>query len=57
MTESVLKKEMDHQTVILTLNRPEVMNSFNFEMLYALRDAVDAIRFDPEIRVVVITGA
>ena len=42
---------------VITLNRPEVMNSFNFAMLRALKDAVDAVRFDPETRVVIVTGA
>ena len=27
----------------LTLNRPEVMNSFNFALLHALSDAIEAI--------------
>ncbi|MBC2735518.1 MAG: enoyl-CoA hydratase [Desulfobacteraceae bacterium] len=41
----------------LTLNRPQVMNSFNFELLRALKAQIDGIRFRPEIRVVIITGA
>ena len=57
MTEKVLKVEMENQVAVLTLNRPEIMNSVNFELLYALRDAVDDIRFDPDVRVVIITGA
>lgn len=40
----------------LTLNRPQVMNSVNFAMLHALRDRLEAMRFDPAIRVVIITG-
>jgi enoyl-CoA hydratase/carnithine racemase len=41
----------------LTLNRPQVMNSFNFDLLRALKAQIDGIRFRPEIRVVIITGA
>jgi enoyl-CoA hydratase/carnithine racemase len=33
------------------------MNSFNFAMLNALKDATEEIRFDPDVRVVIITGA
>lgn len=57
MGETVLKMDVENQTAVLTLNRPEIMNSFNFEMLYALRDAVEAVRFNPDVRVVIITGA
>jgi enoyl-CoA hydratase/carnithine racemase len=57
MGETVLKVDMENQAAILTLNRPEIMNSFNFEMLYALRDAVEEVRFNPDVRVVIITGA
>lgn len=41
----------------LTLNRPQVMNSVNFAMLHALRECLEAMRFDPAIRVVIVTGA
>lgn len=57
MSDKLLLIDRSDQVAVLTLNRPQVMNSFNFEMLRALRDAVEALRFDPEIRVVVITGA
>ncbi|WP_373501698.1 enoyl-CoA hydratase-related protein [Desulfococcus sp.] len=57
MSDNLLLVERTDQIAILTLNRPQMMNSFNFDMLRALRDQVDALRFDPDIRVVVITGA
>jgi enoyl-CoA hydratase/carnithine racemase len=57
MSEQVLQVEKKDQVVLLTLNRPEIMNSFNFEMLHALRDQVEALRFDSECRVIIITGA
>ena len=57
MGEDVLLKEVDGQIAVLTLNRPEVMNSFNFALLRALSDAIEAIDVDPDIRVVIITGA
>ena len=57
MTEDVLLKEVDGQIAVLTLNRPEVMNSFNFALLRALSEEIEAIDVDPHIRVVIITGA
>ncbi len=41
----------------LTLNRPEKLNSLSQGLLAELRDALDAIEANPEVRVVVITGA
>ncbi|MEP7349463.1 MAG: enoyl-CoA hydratase-related protein [Sphingorhabdus sp.] len=41
----------------LTLNRPETLNAFTFEMYVSLLDALAEIRNDPSIRVVILTGA
>lgn len=43
-------------TAVLTLNRPERANSFNFEMVNELRTALAAAEQDPQVRCVVITG-
>jgi enoyl-CoA hydratase/carnithine racemase len=53
---SILPVEMDHGVVVLKLNRPEVMNAFNFSLLNALKNEIERLRFDNEVRVVVITG-
>jgi methylglutaconyl-CoA hydratase len=56
---------MAHDTLRLTrqgpvtrvaLDRPDVRNAFNDEMLVDLVEAFDAIRDDPEVRVAVLTG-
>ncbi len=57
MEQPLVLEDRSGQTSILTLNRPEVMNSFNFAMLRKLREKVEAIQWDPEVRVLVITGA
>ena len=54
--EFVLEERRD-QVVLLTLNRPEVMNSFNFAMLRALKERMEVLHFDSQARVVVVTGA
>ncbi len=41
----------------LTLNRPEVFNSFNLDLGRAFQEALDAAASDPEVRCVVVTGA
>ena len=57
MTEPLVLEDRQDRVVVLTLNRPQVMNSFNFPMLLALKERVEAVHFDPEVRVVIITGA
>ena len=42
---------------MLTLNRPEVMNSLNFALLQALAAEIEAVRFRADVRVLVVTGA
>lgn len=41
----------------LTLNRPEVLNALTFEVYAQLRDLFAALRYNDEVRVVVLTGA
>jgi len=57
MGHQVLLLEEQDNVCTFTLNRPEVMNAFNFELLHALKEEVDALRFKTDIRVVIITGA
>jgi enoyl-CoA hydratase/carnithine racemase len=57
MTDDILLREETGGVVLLTLNRPEVMNSLNFALLHALRDEVERLRFRTDVRVLIITGA
>jgi 2-(1,2-epoxy-1,2-dihydrophenyl)acetyl-CoA isomerase len=41
----------------VTLNRPDVLNSFNRSMARALREALERVTADDSIRAVVLTGA
>lgn len=41
---------------ILTLNRPDKLNALNIPLATELNDALDYIRYDKEISVVIITG-
>ncbi|MEA2110239.1 MAG: enoyl-CoA hydratase-related protein [Pseudomonadota bacterium] len=56
MSELILTENRDG-VLLLTLNRPQSMNSLNRELLASLAEEVKAIAFDPAVRVVVITGA
>ncbi len=57
MSEKLILKEERNSAVILTLNRVKAMNSFNFDLLYALRDELFDLQFKSDIRSIVITGA
>ena len=57
---------MSYQTILfdqeagvatITFNRPDRLNALNHEMLSEFRDALDRVRLDPEIRVLLLTGA
>src|SRR5690606_24644642 len=41
----------------LTLNRPDKLNSFTLAMHQELRDALVRVKADPQVRVLVLTGA
>ena len=41
----------------LTFNRPESLNALTFAMYEELIAKLEAIRFDPDVRVVILTGA
>lgn len=49
--------EVKENIGILTLNRPEAMNAFSYAILEELMEIVESIRVQPEVRVVIITGA
>ena len=49
---SIVLFEQQGHIGIITLNRPEVMNAFNFEMLHLLNEYVESIKINPEIRIV-----
>lgn len=42
---------------IVTLHRPEGLNAFNYDMLSELGQVIEAIRINPDVRVVIFTGS
>jgi 2-(1,2-epoxy-1,2-dihydrophenyl)acetyl-CoA isomerase len=51
-----LISELKNQVLYLTLNRPEVFNSFNKEMALALQNELDKASNDENVRAIVLTG-
>ena len=52
---SILLK-IENKIAYITLNRPEVFNSFNREMAFLLHDTLDACEKNEEVRAIVLTG-
>lgn len=51
-----LISELKNQVLYLTLNRPEVFNSFNKEMALALQNELDRASNDENVRAIVLSG-
>jgi methylglutaconyl-CoA hydratase len=57
MSASVLYSTFDHGIAILTLNRPEAANALSLNMLHELRAIQQELKFNRNIRCVIVTGA
>lgn len=51
-----IQKHIENGVCTLTLNRPEVFNSFNKEMALALQNELDACEKDENVRAIVLVG-
>lgn len=52
----VLIQEIENKVCTLQFNRPEVFNSFNQEMAFALQNALKAAAENEEVRAILLTG-
>jgi enoyl-CoA hydratase len=57
MEDNLVLCEVSDGLAVLTLNRPEAMNAFNTAMLRVMGGRLAQMRFDPAIRVLIVTGA
>ncbi len=57
MDMETIHYEQRGHLAFITLNRPEAMNAFNYEMLNELSQVAEAVRINPDIRAVVFMGA
>ena len=53
----VLVEHPRPQVALITLNRPERMNSMAFDVMVPLKEALETVTHDNSVRVVVLTGA
>ena len=57
MTAPAVLTAIDGGVMTVTMNRPEVLNALNPEMIDGLRDALSTAKADDAIRAVLLTGA
>jgi 2-(1,2-epoxy-1,2-dihydrophenyl)acetyl-CoA isomerase len=53
---NTIQLKIENKIAFVTLNRPEVFNSFNREMALRLQDTLDACEKNEEVRAIVLTG-
>jgi enoyl-CoA hydratase len=56
MTYQTILFDQEAGIATITFNRPDKLNALNHEMLSEFKDALDQVRQDPEIRVLLLTG-
>jgi len=56
MADILLRERTEEGILVVTLNRPEALNCFNFDLLAALSETIREANFDMTLRCIVITG-
>ena len=56
MADILLQERTEEGILVVTLNRPEALNCFNFDLLAALSETIREANFDMTLRCIVITG-
>ncbi|NAS31538.1 2-(1,2-epoxy-1,2-dihydrophenyl)acetyl-CoA isomerase [Flavobacteriaceae bacterium R38] len=56
MSNNSIELRIENNTAFVSLNRPEVFNSFNREMALSLQAQLDACEKNDEVRAIVLTG-
>lgn len=56
MSNNSIELKIENNIAYISLNRPEVFNSFNREMALLLQEMLDTCEVNSEVRVIVLTG-
>lgn len=54
---NLIELKVENNVAWITLNRPDVFNSFNREMAFSLQNKLDDCNLDANVRAIVITGS
>ena len=57
MTDDAVLTRREGAVGVMTFNRPEQLNTLNMPMMLAMEAALGVLEADPQVRVIVITGA
>lgn len=57
MSYKTILYDVEDGILTLTLNRPEILNAFNRDMLHEMVDAFDRADADDDVRAIIVTGA
>ena len=57
LTYKNIKTEIEGAIAIVSLNRPQVLNALNHELMKELADAMQAFDADESVRVIILTGS
>jgi methylglutaconyl-CoA hydratase len=57
MSTNLVQREDRGSVTVLTLNRPDQRNALSWALVSGLRDALERVKVDDRVRVVVLTGA
>lgn len=57
MAYETIKYEVKNGVAVLTLNRPDTLNSFTLQMHAEVREVIKSVRATPSIRCLLLTGA
>lgn len=49
--------DLKKHIAVVTINRPDALNAFNYETLSELQDSIEKLRTNPEVRIVIFTGS
>ena len=56
MAYDCIRCETDKGVALITLDRPRVLNAMNRQLWIEFQDALEAVRLDPAVKVLIITG-
>ncbi len=56
MAYDCIRCETDKGVALITLDRPQVLNAMNRQLWTEFQDALEAVRLDPAVKVLIITG-
>ena len=57
MNYSTILYDLEDSVLLITLNRPEILNAFNRDMMAEIIDALDKADADDNVRAIIVTGA